>query len=71
MGWASGSEIADAVIEGARAAIPGDVEARKRLFRIVIPALEDADWDTQDECTGTDTAFDDVLAELHPDWDVQ
>ena len=68
MGWSSGSELMDKVIQGALEAMPFDVEARKTLYRRVIPAFEDADWDTPDECMDQDPAFDEVFKEVSPEW---
>jgi hypothetical protein len=48
--------------------MPNDNDARKILYREVIPEFEDYDWDTQDECLEMDQAFDEVMWELHPDW---
>lgn len=67
MGWASGSRLMSEIIKGL---VESDVNAdqREAFYRIVIPAMESMDWDTQDECEGEDAAYDKVLMELHPDW---
>ena len=62
MGWASGSEIAQAVIEGVRDHVPNDKQ-REKIYRPIIKALLDHDWDTCDEVRGEDAAFDKVLKE--------
>ena len=67
MGWASASLIMNEIIDG----IMPEVEtkdARKRIYKPIIEALENGDWDTQDECLGTDEAFDEVIKEMHPHW---
>jgi hypothetical protein len=68
MGWASGSLIADAIIKTVKAEVK-DKEARRRIYLGVIRALENGDWDTQDESLGQDPAFDVAMRELHPDWE--
>lgn len=67
MGWASGSEVMDEIIEVVQKEIK-DPEIRFRLYKGIIVALEGRDWDTQGECEGTDDAFDKALMALHPDW---
>ena len=67
MGWASGSEIMNAVIDAVKPHVT-DKAARKAIYTPVIGALEDGDWDTQDESMGKDEAFDEALTELHPTW---
>ena len=69
MGWASGSEVAQTIIETVQAEVE-DPKARQRIYAGVIRALENHDWDTQDECLGEDAAFDAAMREAHPTWDV-
>jgi hypothetical protein len=57
-----------AVIAGANEAMPNDPEARKRLYRVVLPKFMSEDWDTVNECWYEDDAFDDVVRELYPDF---
>jgi len=66
MGWASGSIVMEEIIEVVQAEIK-DPEVRLRLYKGIIVALEGQDWDTQDECEGTDDAYDKALHELHSD----
>ena len=68
MGWASGTEVADIIIETVKAEVKDDA-TRKRIYIGMIRALEHYDWDTQDECMGTDPMFDAALHQAHPDWD--
>lgn len=68
MGWSSGTGLMLAIIKSAKKATP-DMKTRKVFYKEVIDAFEDADWDTQDECTGEDSAFDEAIKELHPEWD--
>jgi heterodisulfide reductase subunit B len=67
MGWASGSDLFDSVIQSAMRYIP-DKEFRKAFYKELIEAFEDADWDTESECCGVDGAFDEALQELHSEW---
>jgi len=67
MGWASGSQVMDGIIEVVQKEIK-DPKVRFRLYKGIILALEEQDWDTENECEGTDDAYDKALKELHPDW---
>ena len=69
MGWASGSDVMSAVIYGLNKKID-DEEIRKIVYRILIDALEDQDWDTQEDNFGEDVAYDEALREAHPTWDL-
>lgn len=69
MGWASGSGLFTEIMKAARKAIP-DRAKRSAFYLEIIGAFENEDWDTQDECRGSDKAFDDALKELHPEWDL-
>jgi hypothetical protein len=69
MGWASGSYIMNDIIDGMKDQFPYMPSTREIVYRIVIPALENGDWDTQDESMGLDPSFDVVMKDLHPDWD--
>jgi len=67
MGWSGGSDLMSSVISAAKNYID-DAHCRKGFYKKVIDAFEDCDWDTQNECIGEDTAFDEALYELHPTW---
>lgn len=56
MGWSSGSELFNKVIEAIKPRIPD--EERKAIYLDLIPAFEDQDWDTQDECFDSDPMFE-------------
>lgn len=60
MGWASGSEVGKPIFEAIHNHVD-DVETRKKLYRVVVKALEDADWDLQDECLDIDPVLDKIL----------
>jgi hypothetical protein len=65
MGWASGSYVAIELIESFKRHIK-DKDLRKKLYKDMILALEGNDWDTQDQATGYDTVYDELLAILYP-----
>lgn len=65
MGWASASRIMNQVIDAIKPSI-ADFDVRKTVYTPIIEALEDGDWDTQDESLGKDDAFDAALKDLHP-----
>jgi len=67
MGWTGGTGIMQAAIAGADDAGLDALE-RAALYKRLLDALEDLDWDTQDECMGEDPVFDAVLRAQHPDW---
>jgi len=69
MGWASATTIVEEIIKSAKRYIP-DQDKRKAMYKDIIIAFEDMDWDTQDECLGMDKAFDSAMKEIHPDWDI-
>ena len=69
MGWSSGSELMDKVINAAQYTI-FDLRLRRMFYLEVIKAFEGHDWDTQDECLRKDPIFDTALKELHPDWEI-
>ena len=62
MGWASASNIMDAVIKGVKANVPDD-NARREIYQPIYDALTQSDWDTVDECIGQDPVFDKIAAE--------
>jgi hypothetical protein len=63
MGWSGGTEIMVVMIDTLMKVIakPG---TRRRIYRPVIEALRDRDWDTEEECLGMDPAFDSVLKQI-------
>lgn len=67
MGWASGSRLFSEVIDVIKKYVP-DEDERVDIYKGLIDAFEEADWDTQDECMGEDAAYDTALKELHPEW---
>lgn len=67
MGWASGTYLAEPVIEAAKERI-SDQKSRAEFYKVFLAAMEDLDWDTQDEVIGIDDVFDAVLREAHPGW---
>lgn len=67
MGWASGSSLMDGIISAIKGKVP-DYKTRKEIYKAIINEMESADWDTQDECMGSDKAYDAALKSLHPNW---
>lgn len=67
MGWGSGAGVMSEVIAAIRPHLPDD-SVRKEIYKALITAFEESDWDTQQDCEGEDIAFDAALEELHPDW---
>lgn len=66
MGWGSGSRLFDGIITTIKKNVT-DFEARKRIYREMISEFEEMDWDTQDECLGVDSAYDEVYNEEYFD----
>lgn len=68
MGWASGTDVFDAV---AGVVIEDDTRFNKHnVLKALIVALEDNDWDTQNESEFYDHPIvRRVMREIHPDWD--
>lgn len=68
MGWASASLIMNSVIDAVKPHV-ADKDARKEIYKPIFDALEDGDWDTQDECVGRDEAYDEIYSARFPDED--
>ncbi len=66
MGWSTGSSLMRDIIKAVKVTSLPFFE-RKVLYTKLIDAFESQDWDTQDEATGLDKAFDAALQELYPD----
>lgn len=63
MGWASGSSLFNDIINALMTeGVPP--ETRYFIYKSLIVSFQDHDWDTEDECEGTDPAFDRALKEL-------
>ena len=60
MGWSSGTDIAVAVAKALVRELP-DPEARRRVYEPLVTALNEGDWDTQDEAMGIDPVLDKLL----------
>lgn len=69
MSWHSGSDIMEAVVKSALKNIP-DETVRRELYRDVMPALENQDWNDHPRLFGLDRVYDQVVRERHGDrWD--
>lgn len=60
MGWSSGTDIAVAVVTAVKNEIK-DPKARARIYKPFIKAMNDSDWDTQDEAMDIDPVFDKLI----------
>ena len=67
MGWNGGSRLFEKIIETVSRHVPDKVH-REAIYFHLIPAFEDMDCDTLHECVSLDSAFDNVLKFLHPDY---
>lgn len=67
MGWSSGSSTFSQIIEAVLPVVTKK-EDRKKIYLPILKAFEEQDWDTQEECLGEDEAYDEVYAELYPDY---
>jgi hypothetical protein len=65
MSWASGSRIANDLIEVVNDIFTNKVE-KAEFYEAMIEIFEEHDCDTLDECVGTDSTFDEVWEKLYP-----
>jgi len=66
MGWCSGTEIFDKV---AWALLDKEPKHLKEVLGLLIDALEDSDWDCQQDSDYWDhPVVQEIMRELHPDW---
>ena len=66
MGWCSATRIFDAVAEALLT--DGDID-KKRILETVIDALEDGDWDCQQDSSYWDNPLvQEIMKERHPGW---
>lgn len=63
MGWVRGSYVMDEIIQGLKDDNFEEAQ-RKRVYMVIIPAMQSCDWDTEHECVGQDPAYDDAMREL-------
>ena len=61
MGWASGSNIAEPLIKAIKKEKALDDTAKMRLYKVLLSALQDGDWDTEHEMAGLCPVFDKLL----------
>jgi hypothetical protein len=67
MGWGGGTHIADVMIHSIEGNIPHQ-HTRVKIYKDLIVALENQDWDNLGECIGISDAFDEALREHDPGW---
>lgn len=65
MGWSSGTGVMDAIIKAVQPNVP-DEAVRQAIYKPIIEALNDQDWDTPDECMDQDPAYDAALIDFDP-----
>jgi hypothetical protein len=65
MGWSGGSDLFEAVIKATKKQVKSK-KKRKKIYRPILAAFEQHDWDNLDECEGLDKAYDEIVAELYP-----
>lgn len=63
MGWAKGSYVMEEVINGLLSESFTE-EERVRIYKVLIPAMQNCDWDTEYECLEQDEAYDQAMREL-------
>lgn len=75
MGWASGTELFDKVIDAVLSELGPNIRTSRypedmdNCIESIITAFEDADWDTQSESEYYDHPMvQRVFRVLHPDW---
>jgi len=66
MGWHSGSLVMEAVVKSALKHVT-DENVRRDIYRDVMPALEDQDWNDHPDVFGLDRVYDEVVRERHGD----
>lgn len=69
MGFSSGTDLALPIIHALHSE-GVDPRVRGKVYTTLITALEDLDWDTQNEALGLDPEFDRAMKQLHPDWGI-
>jgi hypothetical protein len=62
MGWASGSRVACKVIKAVKK-VKMTKKAKKAIYKALGSALQEHDWDTQNEVLGIDPVYDEVSKE--------
>lgn len=67
MGWSGGSEVASSLIRAIKKNVDSD-DVKSKLYEELLEALENQDWDNQEDAEGVDPVFDAVLKAKYPDW---
>lgn len=70
MAWSTGSQIFEEIATVIRANVT-DYEARRDIYRELIPIFEDNDAELFDVYESVDEAFDEVWSELYPQEDYE
>lgn len=64
MGWASGSTLMNRIITVIQENV-GDPDKRYYIYEGIVDAMQDADWDTLDECLGKDPEYDRLYQQMY------
>jgi hypothetical protein len=65
MAWHTGSSLMTAIIMALKDLVK-DENTRCEFYRRIIPAFNDLNWNTQNDCLGHDEAFDKTIREIEP-----
>lgn len=60
MGWSSGTDLVEKVANAIKANV-ADPKVRTKLYRALVAAAEDNDWDCQNEVEGIDPILDKIV----------
>lgn len=60
MGWSSGTELVEQVARSIKANV-SDPAVRKQLYKDLVSAAENSDWDCQNEVEGIDPILDRIV----------
>lgn len=66
MGWSSGTRLFDALIETMMANVPED-DVREQIYKDMLEAFTDNDWDCTEESLGADHVYDQVHRDTYGD----
>jgi hypothetical protein len=70
MGWSSGTELMNNIIEIIKEQVNDEI-IRRTIYSHMIAVFLDQDWDTEEECLGRDKAYDVAFYELYPDYEIE
>lgn len=65
MGWSSGTYLMSEFIAALKPRVES-AEIRQSIYEALIPAMQNHDWDNENECLGEDPAYDAALRATSP-----